>query len=81
MVSRGDYGVIGEITLKNSAYDNTEYHVIRNGVDQYAIEELFINQNFGCNIVRYFSTQNLFFQNLGSVLDMKNTFSVIATKR
>jgi hypothetical protein len=33
------------------------------------------------DIVSYFSTQSRFFQALGSVLGVKNTFAVVAQKR
>jgi SAM-dependent methyltransferase len=88
-VSRGD--VIGGlkrrlrrargIYLDDSVYDNAEYHVTRNGVDQIAICELLKERDIDCDIVSYFSTQSGFFRALGSVLGMKNTFAVVAKKR
>ena len=69
------------IYLDDSVYDNAEYHVTRNGVDQIAIYELLKEQDIDCDIVSYFSTQSRFFQALGSVLGMKNTFAVVAKKR
>lgn len=61
--------------------DNVEYHVVRNGVDQDAIETLLGGLGFECRIIRYFSTQNPLFQRLGETLGVKNTFSVVARKR
>jgi SAM-dependent methyltransferase len=69
------------IYLEDSVHDNAEYHATRNGVDQHAIYGLFREQNVDCDIVSYFSTQNRFFQSLGTVLGMKNTFAVVAQKR
>jgi 2-polyprenyl-3-methyl-5-hydroxy-6-metoxy-1,4-benzoquinol methylase len=64
----------------DSVYDNAEYHVVRNGVDQDAIARFVEGQGFHCQIVRYFSTQNPLFQSIGAALGMKNTFAVIAQK-
>src|SRR5262249_16266862 len=64
----------------DSIYDNAEYHVVRNGVDQNAIVALVKGKGLECELVRYFSTQNSFFQVVGSALGMKNTFAVIARK-
>jgi ubiquinone/menaquinone biosynthesis C-methylase UbiE len=69
------------IYLEDSVHDNAEYHVTRNGVDQDAIRGLFKEQGFDCNIVCYFSTQSRFFQPIGAVLRMKNTFAVVAQRR
>ena len=71
--SRGFY-------FKESVYDNTEYHVTRNGVDQDAILEYFKEQGFDCNIMRYFSTQSHLFQLVGAMMNMQNTFALIAQK-
>jgi len=69
------------IYLDDSVHDNVEYHVTRNGVDQYAIYELFTEQDIDCDFVSYFSTQSRLFQILGTALGMKNTFAVVAKKR
>lgn len=69
------------IYLENSVYDNAEYHVVRNGVDKDAIQRLFEELRFDCDIVSYFSTQSRVFQPAGAVLGMKNTFAVVAQKR
>lgn len=68
------------IYLEDSVHDNTEYHVTRNGVDQNAIRKLFNEQGFNCNIALYFSTQSHFFQLIGSLFMMKNTFAVLAQR-
>ena len=61
--------------------DNSEYHVVRGGVDQDAIAELFKELGFECQIIRYFSTQSRFWQSVGSAIKAYNTFSVIARKK
>ena len=68
------------IYLEDSIHDNAEYHITRNGVDQEAIYEMFKEHGFDCDIVSYFSTQSRFFQLIGAVLGIKNTFAVIAQK-
>lgn len=69
------------IYLDHCPADNTEYHVVRNGVDQNKIVALLSSQGFECTIVRYFSTQGSLFQSLGSALGIHNTFAVIAQRR
>jgi len=69
------------IYLEDSVYDNCEYHVTRNGLDQNAIRRLLEETGLNCNIVSYFSTQSKVFQPIGAVLGMKNTFAVVAQKR
>lgn len=60
------------------AADTAEYHVVRNGVDQIAIRDLFLKSGFDCEIRPYWSTQSTFFQNWGHRLHLKNTFAIIA---
>ncbi|MBA4017518.1 MAG: SAM-dependent methyltransferase [Pirellula sp.] len=69
------------VFLPDSAHDNTEYHVVRNGVDQIAICDLLRREQFDCELVSYFSTQSSLFQPIGSALGMKNTFGLIAQKQ
>ena len=61
--------------------DTTEYHVVRNGVDQVSIQQLFEAEGFTCEIQRYWSTQSTLFQHLGTRLGLLNTFLVIASRR
>jgi SAM-dependent methyltransferase len=68
------------IYLDDCAPDNTEYHVVRNGVDQNEIVKVLSLRGFECRIVRYFSTQGSVFQPVGSALGIKNTFSIIARR-
>jgi ubiquinone/menaquinone biosynthesis C-methylase UbiE len=68
------------VYLEDSIFDNAEYHVTRGGVDQFAIIELLKSNNFDTKIVYYFSTQNSILQKIGSALQIKNTFSILARK-
>jgi SAM-dependent methyltransferase len=69
------------IYLDDCPADNTEYHVVRNGVDQDRIVELLSSHGFDCKVVRYFSTQGSLFQPLGSAFRIRNTFSIIAKRQ
>jgi 2-polyprenyl-3-methyl-5-hydroxy-6-metoxy-1,4-benzoquinol methylase len=69
------------IYLEDCPADNTEYHVVRGGVDQDKIVQLLFSKGFDCRVVRYFSTQGSFFQPLGSALGIQNTFAVIAKRQ
>lgn len=61
--------------------DQTEYHVVRNGVDQDALERMLRKENIDCHIVRYFSTQAPRWTSLGTRLRMVNSFGIIANRR
>ena len=63
------------------AADMTEYHVVRQGVDDLALADL-LRSRFGeVKLVRYWSTQAAVLQRLGEHLGVRNTFSVEATDR
>jgi 2-polyprenyl-3-methyl-5-hydroxy-6-metoxy-1,4-benzoquinol methylase len=64
----------------NSVHDNTEYHVVRNGVDHIALENMLLNFDMNVRIIRYFSTQSPWCQTIGEKLGMTNYFAVVATK-
>jgi SAM-dependent methyltransferase len=66
--------------FEDSVADNVEYHAIRNGVDQSAICKLLREENFDCKVFTYFSTQSPFFQMIGRILGIKNTFALVAEK-
>jgi SAM-dependent methyltransferase len=68
------------VYLDDCFQDNAEYHMVRNGVDQLAIEKLLRERGFECNLVTYYSTQNSMFQPIGAALGFKNTFAMIATR-
>ena len=61
--------------------DIVEYHVVRNGVDQKAIQCMFEAEGFDCEIQSYWSAQSGLFQHLGTKLGLSNTFAIIATQR
>ncbi len=63
------------------AADTAEYHVVRNGVDQLALQRFFTEAGFDCSIHTYWSTQSTFFQRLGQRLQCANTFGVLAQKK
>src|SRR5207253_10760835 len=53
------------IYLEDSAYDNAEYHVTRNGVDQDAIADALRADGLEVEIQKYWSTQSKLGQRLG----------------
>ncbi len=65
----------------DNVYDNAEYHVTRNGVDQDAIQKLFKDNGFNVEIIEYFSTQGSLWQRIGDLFKLKNTFGIIAQKK
>ena len=64
----------------NSPHDNTEYHAVRNGVDQNAILELFKENGLVCEVYEYCSLHSKFMQSWGKSLSIKNTFGIIAQR-
>ncbi len=64
----------------NDRFDNTEYHVTRNGVDQDAIKSLLEEMGYNVILIKYFSTQSILWQHIGTWLGLKNTFGIIAQK-
>jgi hypothetical protein len=61
--------------------DMTEYHVVRNGVDQSALVACLESFGFECRVRSYWSTQSRFFQWAGEVLHLANTFGILATRK
>lgn len=68
------------IYIENSVYDDAEYHVTRNGVDQEAIVKLLRQSGMQVQVLKYWSTQSPFFQSLGSFLGFKSNFAIFAEK-
>jgi len=68
------------IYLADSEFDNGEYHITRNGVDENAICDLLRRLSFDCQLVKYFSTHSGVGQRLGCLLRMENTFAIIAKR-
>ena len=77
---RRSRGVLDDSPLAASVYDYAEYHVIRGGVDQDAIEAMLTTAGFECEVIRYFSTQSRVFQPIGEFLGVKNTFGILARR-
>lgn len=71
--SRGNY-------REDSVHDNSEYHVVRNGVDELAIYNTLRKLGFAVSLKPYFSTQSIYFQTVGERLKLLNTFSIVAQK-
>jgi SAM-dependent methyltransferase len=63
------------------AEDAAEYHVVRNGVDQVALERLWSQAGFDCTIHCYWSTQSALGQKIGELLRLANTFALVAQRR
>ena len=68
------------IYYDDSIYDNAEYHVTRNGVDQEKLTKILRQEGFEIKLIKYFSTQSSFFQKVGNLIKIKNTFGIIAKK-
>lgn len=69
------------IYLDDCPYDNAEYHVTRNGVDQVGIQAFLAANGFDCDVISYFSTHAPPFQFVGSLLSIKNTFAIVARRK
>lgn len=61
--------------------DTTEYHAVRNGVDQHAIHALLKQEGFDCRVLCYFSTQSAVWQSMGERIGTLNTFAIVAQRR
>lgn len=64
----------------DSLYDNVEYHVVRDGVDQRSIAELLAVAGFTCEVVEYCSFHSVLFQPFGERMNVKNSFGILACK-
>jgi SAM-dependent methyltransferase len=60
--------------------DLVEYHVVRDGVDEVAIEELLRPGFETIELERYFSTQSPVLQKIGDLFMPPNTFGILARK-
>jgi len=63
-----------------SIYDNAEYHAVRDGVNQIAIQQMLEKKGWQCSVVEYCSFHSMKLQPLGEKLGVKNTFAIIATR-
>lgn len=64
-----------------SLHDNTEYHAVRDGVNQNAIRAVLAAEGLECEILEYCSFHSDTLQPLGEKLGVKNTFGLLATKK
>lgn len=60
--------------------DNVEFHMVRNGVDQNAICDLFRKRGLNCRVVRYFGTANPLMRPLGRLLRVQTSFALCAVR-
>lgn len=65
---------------ESSPHDNTEYHAVRDGVDQNAIRDTLVARGFECSILQYCSLQSAVLQPAGVRLGIKNTFALLAAR-
>lgn len=88
-LGEGDY-VEGARTLRrrlSGNYDEqnwrdmSEYHVVRQGVDECAIQALLAPRFRNVNLLTYWSAQSALMQRIGERLRTASTFAVIATDR
>lgn len=68
------------IYYEDSAEDNAEYHVVRDGVDQDAIRRQLEAAGMEVRVERYYSTQSPMWQSLGDRLGVQNTFAIMAQR-
>jgi len=65
----------------DSIHDNTEYHAVRNGVNQNQIKALLEQRGFSCQVFEYCSLHSDRLQPLGEKLGIRNTFGILAIAR
>jgi SAM-dependent methyltransferase len=61
--------------------DVAEYHCVRNGVDQTDLKALLENLGLECSVHCYWSAHASVFQSAGQLLNLANSFGIIAQKR
>lgn len=64
---------------ENNPSDMSEYHVIRNGVDQVLLTESLSNIFKEVELITYWSTQSSLWQWIGERLRLTNTFGIVAS--
>jgi SAM-dependent methyltransferase len=80
-------GIATRIRRLRGIYDETrledmsEYHVVRQGVDEESLTSLLVKNYREASTSRYWSTQASAFQRVGEVLGVANTFSLLARNR
>jgi SAM-dependent methyltransferase len=76
-LSRRVRGILDE----SEESDMVEYHVVRNGVDEEAIQEFLISLYGSVAIERYWSTQSVWWQRWGERRGLVSSFGSVATHR
>lgn len=66
---------------EESPYDNAEYHAVRDGVDQSAIDALFRRAGLDCQVIEYCSFHSGLLQPFGEKLGVRNTFAIVAGRK
>jgi hypothetical protein len=61
--------------------DMTEYHVVREGVDERALESLLLEHFAAVDLTPYWSTQAGVLQRFGDRLHLSGTFTLVARDR
>jgi methyltransferase family protein len=61
--------------------DMSEYHVVREGVDELALTELLAGRYHDVGLSRYWSTQGSFFQKVGERIGLETHFAITARNR
>ncbi len=69
------------IYSESEQVDFDEYHVVRNGVDSEAIEELLRPRFRDVQVIRYWSTYSASLQRIGEQLGLTSSFGVLASGR
>lgn len=64
----------------DSIHDNTEYHAVRDGVNQDEIVNILSREGFNCSTKLYCSFQSDFWQPFGEKWGVKNSFSLLCKK-
>ncbi len=65
----------------DSVHDNTEYHVVRNGVDHLILRQVLAEMGMDTTMIYYFSTHSASFQALGEKLGLVNYFAIVSSKK
>ncbi|WP_157572677.1 class I SAM-dependent methyltransferase [Nevskia soli] len=65
----------------DSIHDSTEYHAVRNGVNQNLIKVLLEQRGFRCEVFEYCSLHSDRLQPWGEKLGIRNTFGVLAISK
>ena len=65
----------------DSLYDNSEYHAVRDGVNQLEIRDQFVKAGLDCRIIEYCSFHSVLLQPIGERLKVRNTFAILTGRK